>query len=86
LGDTPIEVWDGALFTTRDIVPVEPTNTTSPEYVPVIVSVPVGAAEEGQEPVPPDKVAVQSDVDPAENVTVPVGVGCPVAFVVTVAV
>jgi hypothetical protein len=50
------------------------------------VSVPVGAAEEGQEPVPPDKVAVQSDVDPAENVTVPVGVGCPVAFVVTVAV
>ena len=51
----------------------------------MIVSVPTGAAEELQEALPPDNGAVQSDVDPVENVTDPVGVGTPVALVVTVA-
>jgi hypothetical protein len=51
----------------------------------VIVSLPTGATEEVQEAVPPDNVAIQSDVDPVVNVTVPVGVGTPVALVVTVA-
>jgi len=73
------------LLTTRLVVPLDPENTLSPEYVPEIVSVPIGAAEELQEPLPLDNVAVQSVVDPVENVTDPVGVGMPATFVVTVA-
>jgi hypothetical protein len=73
------------LLTTREVVPVEPENTLLPEYAPEIVSVPIGAAEELQEPLPLDNVAVQSVVDPVENVTDPLGVGMPVMFVVTVA-
>jgi hypothetical protein len=73
-------------LTTSGVVPVEPTNTVSPEYIPVIVSVPAGAAEEGHEAVPSlNNVAVQSGVDPLVNVTEPVGVGNPVPFDVTVA-
>jgi uncharacterized protein YaaQ len=83
LGLAPIEVCVGALLTTRLVVPVEPANTLSPEYVPEMVSVPIGAAEELHEPLPFDKVAMQRDVDPAENVTEPLGV--PVAVDVTVA-
>jgi hypothetical protein len=79
------EVCDGALLTTSGVVPVEPTNTVSPPYVPVIVSVPTGAAVELQEALPPDNGAVQSGVDPLVKVTDPVGVGTPVALVVTVA-
>jgi hypothetical protein len=71
------------LLTTRLVVPVEPENTLLPEYAPEIVSVPTGAAEELQEPLPLDNVAVQSGVDPVENVTDPVGV--PVAVDVTFA-
>jgi hypothetical protein len=37
-------------------------------------SVPSGAAAELHEPLPLDNVAVQSTVDPVENVTDPVGV------------
>jgi hypothetical protein len=86
LGLAPIEVCDCALLTTRDVVPIEPTNTVSPEYVPEIVSVPEGAAEEGHEPVPSlNNVAVQSGVDPLVKVTDPVGVGSPVPVVVTAA-
>src|SRR5580704_15207259 len=85
VGLAPIEVWVGALLTTRLVVPVEPKNSVSPEYVPVMVSVPIGAAVEVQEPVPaPDSVATQSGVDPVENVTDPVGVGSPVTVDVTV--
>jgi hypothetical protein len=73
------------LLTTRLVVPVEPENTLLPEYTPEIVSVPTGAAEELQEPLPLDNVAVQSGVDPVENVTDPVGVGNPVTVLVTVA-
>ena len=73
------------MLTTRLVVPVDPANTLSPEYVPEIVSVPTGAAEELQEPLPLDNVAVHSGVDPVENVTDPLGVGNPVAVVVTVA-
>jgi hypothetical protein len=86
VGLAPIEVCVGALFTTRLVVPVEPKNSVSPEYVPEIVSVPIGAAEELQEPVPAlDNVAVQSDVNPVENVTDPLGMGSPVTVDVTVA-
>ena len=63
----------------------ETENMPLPEYVAEIVSVPAGAAEEPQEPLPPDSVAVQSVVDPVVNVTEPLGVGTPEAFVVTVA-
>jgi hypothetical protein len=52
----------------------------------VIVSLPTGAAEELQEALPLDNVAVQSWVDPLVKMTDPVGVGNPVALVVTVAV
>jgi hypothetical protein len=51
----------------------------------VIVSFPTGATEEVQEAVPFENVTVQSGVDPAENVNEPLGVGTPVAVVVTVA-
>jgi hypothetical protein len=71
--------------TIREVDPDEPENTASPAYVPVMVSLPAGAAEEGHEPLPPDKVATHSTVDPDLNVTDPVGVGTPVAPVVTVA-
>jgi hypothetical protein len=71
------------LLTVRVFVPVEPENWVSPEYVPETVSVPAGAAEELQEPLPLDKDAVHSCVDPVVNVTDPVGV--PVAVDVTVA-
>jgi hypothetical protein len=85
-GLAPIEVCVGALLTTRLVVPVEPKNMVSPEYVPVMVSVPIGAVEELQEPVPAlDNVAVQSDVNPVENVTDPLGMGSPVTVDVTVA-
>jgi hypothetical protein len=73
------------LLTTSGVVEFEPANTVSPPYVPVIVSVPTGAADELQDALPPDSGAVQSDIDPIENVTDPVGVGTPVALVVTVA-
>lgn len=84
-GLAPTEVCDGSLLTTRELVPDEPAKTSSPEYAPEIVSVPAGAAEELQEPLPFDRVATQSGVDPVVKVTVPVGVGTPVALVVTVA-
>jgi hypothetical protein len=51
----------------------------------VIVPVPTGAPEELHEALPPDKGAVQSGVDPVENVNEPLGVGTPVAVVETVA-
>jgi hypothetical protein len=85
LGLAPIVVCDEALLTTSVPVPVEPTNTLSPEYAPVIWSVPTGAAEELHVPLPFDSVAVHSGVDPVWNVTDPVGVGTPVALLVTVA-
>jgi hypothetical protein len=71
------------LLTTRLVDPLDPANTLSPEYVPEIESVPIGAAVELQEPLPFDNVAVQSGVDPVENVTDPLGV--PVAVDVTFA-
>jgi hypothetical protein len=78
-----IEVWVGSLLTTRLVIPVDPANTVSPEYVPEIESVPIGAAVELQKPLPFDNVAVQSGVEPVENVTDPLGV--PVAVDVTFA-
>jgi hypothetical protein len=85
-GLAPIVVCDDALLTTSGgPVPVEPANTLSPEYTPVIGSVPTGAAEELHVPLPFDSVAVHSGVVPVVNVTDPVGVGTPVALVVTVA-
>jgi hypothetical protein len=85
LGLAPIEVCvgDRELSTSRVVDPLDPKNTVSPEYVPEIVSVPTGAAVELQEPLPFDKVAVHSGVDPVENVTDPLGV--PVTVDVTVA-
>jgi hypothetical protein len=83
LGLAPIEVCVGSLLTTRLVVPVDPANTVSPEYVPEIESVPIGAAVELHEPLPFDNVAVQSGVEPVENVTDPLGV--PVAVDVTFA-
>jgi hypothetical protein len=73
------------VLTTRVVVPDAPENTVLPSYVAVIVSVPTGAAEELHVTAPLDNGAVQSGIDPAENVTDPVGVGTPVALVVTVA-
>ena len=49
------------------------------------VSLPTGAVEEVQWPLPLDNVAVQSAVDPVENETDPPGTGTPEAFVETVA-
>jgi hypothetical protein len=86
VGVAPIEACEGALSTTRDDEPIEPENTALPEYVPVIVSLPTGAAAEVHEPLPlTDSVAVQSAVDPVVNATDPCGVGIPTTFVVTVA-
>ena len=87
LGLAPIPVCEGGggLFTTRVVVPVEPENWPSPEYVPVIGSVPTGAAEELHDPLPPASVAVQSGVVPVENVTDPLGADNPVTVVDTVA-
>ena len=64
---------------------MDPANTPSPEYVPVIVSVPTGATEELHVPLPLDRVAVHKAVEPVVNVIEPLGVGRPVPFVVTVA-
>ena len=85
LGLAPIAVLAEALSTTRDVVFVKPMNTPSPEYAPEIVLVPAGAPEELHVPLPFDSVAVHSGVEPVVNVTDPVGVGTPVALVVTVA-
>jgi hypothetical protein len=86
LGLAPTEICEEALLTTSGVVPLEPTNTVSPEYVPAIVSVPTGAAAEGHEAVPSlNSDAVQSGVEPLVKVTVPVGVGSPVPLDVTVA-
>jgi hypothetical protein len=76
-----VDAW----LTTRLVDPVDTEKLASPAYAPEIVSDPNGAAEELHEPMPPDKVAVQSDVAPAVNVTGPLGAGNPVAVVVTVA-
>jgi hypothetical protein len=84
LGLAPIDVCVGAGFTVRLVVPLDPEKLLSPEYKPEIVSVPPGAAVELQEPLPPDSVAVQSDVDPDVKVTDPLGAGSPVVVVVTV--
>jgi hypothetical protein len=72
-------------LTVSVVVPDDPEKTLLPEYVPEIVSLPAGAAEEGHEPVPLDNVAMQRVLDPALNVTVPVGVGAPTTVVVTFA-
>jgi hypothetical protein len=78
-----MDVCDDALLTTRDFVPVEPANVESPEYVPVIVSVPTGAAAELHDPVPLDNAGiVHSVVDPVVNVTEPVGVPAPTGVTV----
>jgi hypothetical protein len=69
----------------RDVVPAEPENSASPEYVPETVSLPAGAAEVLQDPLPLDRVAVHKAVEPVVNVIEPLGVGRPVPFVVTVA-
>jgi hypothetical protein len=67
-------------------VPAELADPGSPEYVPEMVSVPTGAAEDVHEPVPAlDKIAVQSGVAPVEKATDPLGVGKSVAIIVTVA-
>jgi hypothetical protein len=73
------------LLTTREAVFDDPVNTPSPEYDPEIGSVPTGPAEDVHIPLPFDSVAVHSGVEPVVNVTDPVGVGTPVALVVTVA-
>lgn len=85
VGFAPIDVWLGAVFTARLVVPVDPRKFASPEYTPEIVSVPTGAAEELQVPEPFDSVAVHRVVPPVVKATVPVGVGTAVAPVVTVA-
>ena len=85
LGLAPTEVCDAAGFTTRFVVPLDPEKSVSPEYDPEIVSLPTGAVVALHEPLPLDNVAVQSDLNPAVNVTDPVGVGNPVVLVVTVA-
>jgi hypothetical protein len=48
------------------------------------VSVPTGAEAELHDPLPFDRVAVQSGVNPVEKVTEPLGEN-PVTFVITVA-
>jgi hypothetical protein len=75
-------VCDGS-STTRLVEPAELRNRMVPAYAAEIVSEPNGAAEEEQEPLPFDKVAVQSDVVPVVNVTEPFGMAP--TFVVTVA-
>jgi hypothetical protein len=55
-----------------------------PAYAPEIASLPAGAAEELHDPLPLNNVAVQSDVDPVENVTDPLREN-PVIVGVTVA-
>jgi hypothetical protein len=65
------------LVTVSVVDPVEADSPIPPEYVAKTVSVPMGAADELQEPLPLDSVAVHSDVEPVENVTDPVGVIMP---------
>lgn len=48
------------------------------------MSVPTGAAEELHDPLPLDRIAVQSGVNPVEKVTDPLE-GNPVTFVITIA-
>lgn len=85
LGAAPTDVCDGVLVTPSVVVPVDPAKVKSPEYAPEIVSVPTGAADEVQVPVPFTKFAVHSVVVPVVNETDPVGVGFPLTLVVTVA-
>ena len=80
-GLAPMDVCVDAGLTVRPVEPLEVEKSLSPEYAPDIVSLPTGAAVELHEPLPPVNGAVQSVVDPAENVTDPVGVGSPVAAV-----
>jgi hypothetical protein len=70
------EVIDGAWSTTRVAVPEEPSKLPgSPEYVPVIVSEPVGALVAEHDPAPSTSASVvHRVVAPLVNVTVPVGV------------
>jgi hypothetical protein len=82
LGVAPIAVCDGS-STTRLVEPAELKNTVVPAYAPEMVSVPNGAAEELQEPLPFDKGAVQIEVVPVVKVTEPFGMAP--TFVVTVA-
>jgi hypothetical protein len=76
-----VSVEGGGLMTRR--VLLDPENTLSPEYVPVIVTLPSGVSAELHDPVPFDSVAVHSGVEPAVNATAPVGVGIPATDVVT---
>ena len=72
-GLAPIDVCEGC-STVRVVDPVEADSPLLPPYVPKTRSLPSGAAEELQEPLPLDNVAVQSAVEPVENVTEPPGV------------
>jgi hypothetical protein len=56
------------------VVPADGAKLVSPEYAPVTASVPAGAVLAVHEPDPALKEAVQSEVLPTVNVTVPVGV------------
>jgi hypothetical protein len=68
------------------VVPEDVEKLPSPEYAPVIVSVPLGALVAEQEAEPPLSVAVQRVVDPIVNRTLPDGVPVdPVVASVTVA-
>lgn len=65
-------------------MPLDTEKSASPEYAPEIVSVPSGAAEELQVPLPFVSVAVQRVVGPVVNATDPVGLGSPAVLVDTV--
>ena len=82
LGLAPIAVCE-ASSTVSVVVPSDPEKKVSPEYVPEIVSVPNGAAEELHVPLPFASVAVHSGVEPVVKVTDPVGAGNPLTAVVT---
>jgi hypothetical protein len=67
--------------TLKDIVPSDGENSESPEYDPVTVSLPGGAAVDVQDPAPAERLAEHIVVDPTVNVTLPVGIPDPVADV-----
>lgn len=65
-----MDVLLAAWVTSSVVDPVE-AAVPLPEYVPNTRSLPSGAADELQDPLPLDNVAVHSGVDPVENVTEP---------------
>jgi hypothetical protein len=78
-----VPILAGATTVTDTALEVDPEKLASPEYITVIVCIPIESVLLLTDPDPPLSVAIPSDAAPSKNVIVPVGVPEPAVGVTT---